>query len=365
MAIGNFSIPARISFGLGAVAALQDLREQFAPGRALLVCDGALPGTPTLQRVIRFAGPHVLFAGAASLPAQNEVLDGAELYVTEECQAIIAIGGAAAMELAKAIRLKVTHPLSLGDYDSSLGGAGRITADLPPLLAVPTLPGAASAVSPSLLVQLERTARLVLIASPYLTPTAVVQDPELSLDTPLEALRQAALGALAQNVDSYLSPGFHPIADAAALEGARLTFTSLPQLAAHPWDLQALSNSIWGAILSAMAASKGPGVTQAIAHRLHNRYAVPYAIARLLLAAAGMHTQDPNARQRIEILERNCGVGDLADALRAAVSPKTRLRDWHVPESGIDLIATASTSDPVNCYPFEPGEVAALLRAAW
>lgn len=365
MAISNFSTPTQICFGLGAVAALPDLRERLAPGRALLVCDHTLSGSPTLQRVLRYAGPHVLFAGSAALPAQNEVLDGAELYVTEECQSIIAVGSAAAIELAKGIRLKATHPLSLADYDSSLGGTGRINADLPPLLAVPTLPGAASAVSPSLIVQLERTARLVVIASPYLIPTAAVQDPELSLDTPPDSLRLAALGALTQNVDSYLSFGFHPIADGAALEGARLIFTALPQLQAHPWDLQALSSLIWGAILSAIATGKGPGVTRAIAHRLHCGYAVPYVVARVLLVAAGMHTEDPSTRQRIEILERHCAVGPLAEALRAAIASKRRLRDWHVPESEMDLIAAASAAEPVNSYHFEPGQVAALLRAAW
>ena len=182
---------------------------------------------------------------------------------------------------------------------------------------------------------------------------------------PPDALRLAALGALAQNVDSYLSLGFHPIADGAALEGSRLIFAALPALQAHPWDLQALSSLIWGAILSAIATGKGPGVTQAIAHRLHRSYAVPYVIARVLLVAAGLHTQDPPTRDRIGILERHVAVGPLADALRAAVASKTRLRDWHVPESEMDLIAAASTNERVNSYHLEPGQVAALLRAAW
>lgn len=368
MAISNFHIPTQISFGLGAVAALEEQRLRAGLGRALVVCDRDLEASPTLARVLRYAGPHLLFYGSASPASQEEVLDGAELYVIEECQGIIAIGGASAMELAKAIRLKVTHPLTLADYESSLGGAGRITADLPPLVAVPTLSGACSAVDPFLVISLERTGRRVVISSPYLVPLSVIQDPELSLASPADGVRRAALTVLAQNMDSYLSLGFHPIADAAALEGTRLILGALPVFNDHPRNLEAIAGLIWGSILAAMASEKGPGVTRAIGHLLCHRFSIPYGVARLLLVAAGMHTQDEATRARLQLMERQAGAGPLAEAARRLTAGSgfaIQLRDYHVPEAELEQIAIAATAEPVNGYQFEPGQVVALLRAAW
>ena len=47
-------------------------------------------------------------------------------------------------------------------------------------------------------------------------------DPELTLGLPPHVTAATGMDALTHNVESYLSPAYHPLCDGIALEGARI-----------------------------------------------------------------------------------------------------------------------------------------------
>ena len=53
------------------------------------------------------------------------------------------MGGGSAIDAGKAIRLKATHALPLEDYDDLKNGGDKISANLPPMIAVATTSGTA------------------------------------------------------------------------------------------------------------------------------------------------------------------------------------------------------------------------------
>ena len=53
-------------------------------------------------------------------------------------------------------------------------------------------------------------------------------DPELTLDLPPAITAATGMDALTHNVESYLSPAYHPMCDGIALEGVRIAARALP-----------------------------------------------------------------------------------------------------------------------------------------
>src|SRR6185437_16308653 len=97
----------------------------------------------------------------------------------------------------------------------------------PQLLALPATRGTGSEVGRSAVISDAATHVKKIVFSPALLAKAVFADPELTLDLPAPVTAATGMDALTHNVESYLSPAFHPICDGIALEGARLAAGSL------------------------------------------------------------------------------------------------------------------------------------------
>jgi alcohol dehydrogenase class IV len=67
-----------------------------------------------------------------------------------------------------------------------------------------------------------------IIFSPLLLAKAVFADPELTVDLPSLITAATGMDALTHNVESYLSPAYHPLCDGIALEGVRIAARALP-----------------------------------------------------------------------------------------------------------------------------------------
>jgi hypothetical protein len=60
------------------------------------------------------------------------------------------------------------------------------------------------------------------VFSPRILAKQVFADPELTLGLPPGVTAATGMDALTHNVESYLSPAYHPLCDGIALEGARI-----------------------------------------------------------------------------------------------------------------------------------------------
>ena len=76
-----------------------------------------------------------------------------------------------------------------------------------------------------------------IIFSPKLLAKAVFADPELTLDLPPHITAATGMDALTHNVESYLSPAYHPLCDGIALEGMRIAARALRIAVREPHNL--------------------------------------------------------------------------------------------------------------------------------
>ncbi len=220
-AIATFTFPNRVRFGVGARRELTSELARLGVHRPLIVTDAGLAASGVLDQVIAPIEKPIIFANVHANPTEADVLDGLHVYRNSTCDGLIAIGGGSPIDAAKALRLLVTHPGSLADYDLTTGGGDKITADLPPMIAVPTTAGTGSEAGRGALIQLPKTGRKTIVLSPHLLPSVAVCDPELTLGLPAELTAGTGMDALTHCIESYLSITEHPICDGIALEGLR------------------------------------------------------------------------------------------------------------------------------------------------
>ena len=97
---------------------------------------------------------------------------------------------------------------------------------------------------------------------------AVFADPELTLDLPPHITAATGMDALTHNVESYLSPAYHPLCDGIALEGARIAAKALRTAVREPHNIDARSDMLMASMMGAIAFQKDLGAVHSCAHAL-------------------------------------------------------------------------------------------------
>lgn len=279
----------------------------------LLVTDSGVLRGPIFQRIRRLI-PHVeLFDEVTASPTEKSVLDGAELFVTSGCNGIVALGGGSVLDVAKAIRLKIHHPLPLAHYDAA---ASKVTPEMPVLIAVPTTGGTGSEVSSAAIIALDQAGRRKIIRSPHLMPSVAIVDPELSLDLPPAITAGSGMTAFAHCVESFLSPGYHPLCDAMAAEGARLVIEALPRAMRNPKDIEARRDMMLAATSGALAAQKDPGISSIMAGVLCSATGMHHGAAVAVLLPEVLEFLGGGMDDRFTALAQRTGVASIPQAAR-------------------------------------------------
>ncbi len=199
-----------------------------------------LPPVTGPARALADAGLAVhVFGGIWGNPTASQAEAGAAAYKAHAADGIVAIGGGAALDVAKCIAVLAKHPGKLLEYDAFLAKPRPIDLDVPPIFTVPTTAGTGSEVGRSAVVSDDESHQKKIIFSPKLLAKRVFLDPELSLSLPAKVTAATGMDALTHCVESYLHPMFHPMCDGIALEGLRLIAHSLPRAVAFAERVEA------------------------------------------------------------------------------------------------------------------------------
>src|SRR5450755_3272063 len=340
--VTTFSFPTTILFGAGAVNRLAEELSKRGISRPLLVTDAGLARTAVFERVRKLIPDAIVFSGVEPNPTERNVLHGLALYRESNCDSIVGLGGGSPLDAAKAIRLKVTHELPLAEYDDLLDGSDRISAIMPPYIAIATTSGTGSEVSRSTVITLAATNRKTVVFSPHLIPTLAVADPMLTLDLPPHLTAGTGMDAFTHNVEAYISKGYHPICDAIALSGARMAWENLPRVMAEPGDLEARSQMMMASLMGAIAFQKGLGAVHSLAHPLSSDCGMHHGTSNAVLLPVVLEFNRSAAAKRMEDLAALFGGGDAAERVRELnrrVGIAPRLRDWGVKEEILPKLA--------------------------
>jgi hypothetical protein len=148
-----------------------------------------------------------------------------------------------------------------------------------------------------------------IVFSPALLAKAVFADPELTLALPAAVTAATGLDALTHNVESYLSPAYHPLCDGIALEGTRIAARALVTAVREPGNLAARSDMMMSSLMGAIAFQKDLGAVHSCAHALGTVVDMHHGLANGIMIDHVMRFNAPSCVHKLEELARVCGVG--------------------------------------------------------
>jgi alcohol dehydrogenase class IV len=352
----QFNFPATIRFGANAVKELPAYLKQNNLAKPLIVTDPVIAGLNFFKEIVadlKKQGISVeVFSDIHKNPVKSDVIKGGDAYDATHRDSIVGIGGGAALDVARAIVLRIHHREDLFKYDDLIGGDVYVTNDVPHFVTIPTTAGTGSEVGRSAIIADDITHQKKILFSPKLLAKIVFADPLLTMDLPPAVTAATGMDALTHNMEAFLAKNYHPICDGIALEGIRLISLSLEKAVKSP-DLASRAEMLLASMMGAIAFQKGLGVVHSLAHPLSSLLDTHHGLANAVNIPYGMRFniegyEDKFARiaQTLELPEHTgeAVVQYLFD-LNTKVGIPHKLRDIHVKEEHLDTLADLAFAD--------------------
>jgi alcohol dehydrogenase class IV len=313
MTISSFNFPTPIQFGPGARKLVG--KHLLARGfkRPLIVTDKALGALPVLAEFKTLLASHggldvAVFSGVFGNPTCSQVMDGAAAYKAHGADCVIGFGGGAALDVAKVVGIAATHEGDILEYVWDHPQVRPIVHELPYFVALPTTSGTGSEVGRSSVVSENDTHLKRVVFSPKILAKTVFADPELTLGLPPHVTAATGMDALTHNIESYLSPAYHPLCDGIALEGTRIAAAALLTAVNQPGNLAARSDMMMASMMGAIAFQKDLGAVHSCAHALGAVCDLHHGLANALMIDTVMAWNYEAVPQKFDELAHVCRV---------------------------------------------------------
>src|SRR6188508_1234834 len=277
----QYNFPTTIRFGAGSSNELGDYLLKNNLSKPLIVTDPTVSQLDFFKSIINDLKKKNIstevFSDIHKNPVKSDVYKGAEVYDNTKRDSIIGIGGGAALDVARAIVLRVNHREDLFKYDDLIGGDIYVTNDVPHFITIPTTAGTGSEVGRSAIIADDETHQKKILFS----------DPLLTMELPPFITAATGMDALTHNMEAYLAKMPHPLCEGIALEGISLINDSLEKAVNKP-DLESRSKMLIASLMGAVAFQKGLGVVHSLAHPLSSLLDTHHGLANAVNIPYGM-----------------------------------------------------------------------------
>ena len=318
--ITSWNYPTAVRFGAGAINELPQSCRELGMNNPLFVTDpllAKLDVTASVLQILQDADlSHAVFSDISPNPVGQDVDKGVAMIRAGEHDGVIAFGGGAALDVAKAIALMAhqKRPLwdfeDIGDYWTRVDESAMV-----PCIAVPTTSGTGSEVGRCSVIVHAAQKRKAIIFHPKMLPPKVIADPTLTLGLPPKVTAAVGMDALSHNLEAFCAPGYHPQADGIALEGMKLIARSLVTAFEDGSNDEARADMLAASLMGATSFQKGLGAMHAMSHPLGAHIHVHHGLA--------------NAIVMPYVLEKNWeAISDRMDDLARYLQLEGTVLDW-------------------------------------
>lgn len=271
-------------FGAGAASLVGQYAANLSIKKPLVVTGPHLDALGVSGRVIdnltKENVSSILFSGVTPNPRDGEVMAGAEIFLKNGCDAIVAVGGGSPMDCAKAIGIVCTNDRHVLDFE----GVDNVERPGPPLICIPTTAGTAADISQFCIINaIERKVKIAIV-SKTMVPDVALIDPSLTITMDEKLTAYTGLDALTHATEAYTSNAASAITDLNALEAVRLIHAHLLTAVREPDNLEARTGMMLASTYAGLAFSNAIlGAVHAMAHSLGGLLDLPHGLCNAIL----------------------------------------------------------------------------------
>ena len=353
-----------ILIDFGVLSQLRAECERCGIRKPLIVTDAGIRQAGLVDRALAALGDGQVpvFDQTPSNPTEAAVRAAADMYRQNGCDGLIALGGGSAIDCAKGVAIAAVHPGPLKTYATIEGGSPKITAAVPPLIAVPTTAGTGSEVARGAIVIVE-DGRKLGFHSWHLVPRTALMDPELTLGLPPTLTAATGMDAIAHCMETFMAAAFNPPADGIALDGLARGWAHIERATRNGQDRDARLQMMSASMQGAMAFQKGLGCVHSLSHslgganpRLH--HGTLNAVFLPAVVAFNASAPTVQAERRLERMAHAMGLSSADDIGPAIADMNARLglpaglAAMGVQESIFDRVIEGAMAD--HCHKTNP-----------
>jgi alcohol dehydrogenase class IV len=354
--IYQYNFPTTIRFGAGSSQELGDYLIKNNCLKPLIVTDSTVSQLDFFKAIVNDLKKKNIaaevFADIHKNPVKSDVYKGADVYDDTKRDSIIGIGGGAALDVARAVVLRVNHREDLFKYDDLIGGDIYVTNDVPHFITIPTTAGTGSEVGRSAIIADDETHQKKILFSPKLLAKIVFADPLLTMELPPFITAATGMDALTHNMEAYLAKMPHPLCEGIALEGISLISQSLETAVNKP-DLESRSKMLIASLMGAVAFQKGLGVVHSLAHPLSSLLDTHHGLANAVNIPYGMEFNIEGFENKFKRIAKTLELKEETGAavvkylfdMNTKINIPHRLRDIGVKQEHIETLADLAIAD--------------------
>jgi len=218
---------------------------------------------------------------------------------------MIAIGGGAAIDLAKAAGAMATNDQSptVKDFLENVGRDLKIVSPPLPVLAMPTTAGTGAEATKNAVISSYDPPFKKSLRDDRLMPRIALVDPELTVSVPRDVTAASGMDAITQLFESYISLKARPIPKALAVQGLKMAIPAIVEAVEKPNSRRAREAMAHAALLSGMAlANSGLGMAHGVAPALGIHCRVPHGVACALMLPVALRVNSTVCSEQLAYL---------------------------------------------------------------
>jgi len=276
----DFEHRTRLVFGTGEIARLGAIARELGGSRALLVSDSGVVTAGHFGRGVESlvaAGLQVAaFHGVKENPSTAEVDAGLKVAQQFSPDLLIGLGGGSSMDCAKGINFLYSCGGRMEDY----WGVGKATADMLPMIAVPTTAGTGSEAQSFALISQVDTHTKMACGDRRAACRVALLDPELTVTQPPRVTALTGIDAVSHALESYVTRRRNPLSICYSRHAWQLLSVGFPSVLDNPTDVDARGQVQLGAFFAGLAIETSMlGAAHALANPLTAQFNVTHGQA--------------------------------------------------------------------------------------
>ena len=285
-----------------------------------------------LHKVLIVTGPHISALGlmdsllsglraeaveffvydkTVANPTTTNIEEALTIYLSNNCDGIIAFGGGSPIDCAKVVACRVARP---NKTIAQMRGVLKVRRKLPPLIAIPTTSGSGSETTIAAVVTNPDAHEKYAINDPVLIPLIAVLDPVVTVGLPPSITSSTGMDALTHAVEAYIGRSNTKATKSMAIQAVRLIFDNITTTYNDGSNLEARANLQRASYYAGVAFTRAyVGYVHAIAHALGGIYGIPHGLANAIILPYVLEAYGKSAHKELSELADAAGITKPSD----------------------------------------------------